>query len=525
MSTTIFHLTCSEYFLAPVNSRLSHIPSPSPLRNQHNREVSLPKSASKPILLAPATGVALEVVSPSESSSYLQNSQTLPQPSPPLAQHPVVAPVKRAVRFAEDDAEDVIPLHLLRQKQKREEKARFLRAEQRRRLMEQELERRRLEAEAMEKERRRIAKERERREIEQRRYAEELAAARLRRESQRAGIIPGLKTDSSSNLLLPSPSTTSLRETERNTPRELKRNSLMPHHTGSSSSIPRREASDSALSPSYPYSLETSSYLTGSGGHSPGNSNSGHGHHSRPGSMYSSSSEDGRASNKRHSMVSNNFTRSFTDRATSYPMWSGGNSSLTNIPPVPNIPFLPELMNDFVLLPPSAPFMMHQYPRQSRNSSPGPSNSSGSLRGTSANSSSERVNMYRQSSRPKETYSAPPSPSTSPSRPTHVRHGSGDSRRASVPIPAPSHGPASRSQSDSSTRGRSKTPHLQTVQGMQYLQPPNPWTALPTQHGTLPTAMPVSSHSHSMGLSTSSNGSFPGGSTKGKGGTKRQTIV
>lgn len=510
-------MTCSKPSLAAVNHRHSFILSPSPLRNQHNSEVPF----SEPTLQSTITA-SLSVEPPLVSANPLRHDgEVPPQPTPisPLVQLPAAAPVKRVVRFVEDDAEDAVPLHLIRQKKKREEKAKFLRAEQRRRLMEREQERRKLEAEAIEQERRRLVREREKRDMEQRQYAEMVAATRARRESQRAGVIPGLKTDSNNNLLLPSPSTTSLRDMERNRPRDTRGTSLMPHHTGSSSSNPRREASDSGLSP-HAYNFETSSYRTGSGGHSPGGSNSGHGYPSRPSSMYSSSSEDGRASGKRHSVISNNFARPFTDRTASYPMWSASNQSLQNVPPVPSIPPFSEVMNDFVLLPPSAPFMM-QHSRQSRNSSPGRSNSSGSLRGNSTNSSSERINMYRQSSsRPKETYSAPPSPGTSPNQPTHIRQGSGDSRRSSMPTPASSHGSASHSHPSSLSRGRPQLPHSQT---MQYMQIPNPWTALPTQRGTLPTAMPVTSYSHSMqlGSKTPFKGPVPGQSAKAKSGSKR----
>lgn len=361
----------------------------------------------------------------------------------------------------------------------------------------------------MEKERNRLVREKDRREVEQRQYAEMVTAARERREMQRGGIIPGLKTDSNNLLLSSPPSSTSLRETERDRPRDPRRQSLVPHHTGSSS-VPRRERPDSDISP---YPQEATNYFPGSGGYSPGGSNSGHGHYSRPGSMYSSSSEDGRHT-KRQSSASNNFLRPSAHHATSS-TWSGSNQSLINVPPMPVVPPLPELMNDFILLPPSAPFMMHQHPRQSRNSSPGHSNSSGSLRGNSANSSSERVSIRRQSSQPQEVFSAPPSPSGSPGRtdprPMHMRQGSGDSRRLSVPLSAVTHGSSSRSQPSSLSRGRPHIPHSQSTPGMQY-QPVNPWTALPSQFGALPTAMPVSPYSHS--INSSYRGQPSGGSVK-----------
>ncbi|KAF5363888.1 hypothetical protein D9756_000456 [Leucocoprinus leucothites] len=497
--------------------RPSYLPSPSPLRNQHKSDVSLSDSTSQSTILAPASTITPSLSS--QNSKMNLRPDTLPPPQTSIA-----APVKRVVRFVEDDTEDKVPLHLVRQKKKQEEKAKFLRAEQRKRLMEQEQERRRLEAEALVQERKRLLKEKERKELEQRQYAELVASARLRRETQRAGIIPGLKVDSNGSLLAPSPSTTSLRESERNRPRESRGSSLMPHHTGSSTSIPRRDASDSALHPSHFYSFENSSYRAGSGGHSPGGSASGHGHQSRPGSMYSSSSEDGWLNSKRHSGMSNSFTRPLPDRMSSYPTWSGSNHSLHNspsvsIPPVPSFPLMPELMNDFVLLPPSAPFMMHQHGRQSRNSSPGRSTSSGSLRGGSPNSSSERINPSRQSLvRPKDL--ALPSPSTSlshvDSQPMHTRSGSTDSRRASMPVPVSNRSSAPRSQSNSLSRGRPILPHAQTVQGIQHVQSSSPWTALPTQWGTLPTAMPMSPYTHSTGANTPSKKSSPNGSKRGK---------
>ncbi|KXN89662.1 hypothetical protein AN958_05529 [Leucoagaricus sp. SymC.cos] len=497
---------------ASVNSRPSYLPSPSPLRNQHNSDVSLSESTSQYTILAPNTDMA-------HTQSSLSGNVLSLTAKRPIIQNSVAAPVKRVVRFVEEDTEDAVPLHLVRQKKKQEEMAKFLRAEQRRRMMKEEQERWRLEAEAMKQERRRLVKERERREKEQKQYAELVASTRFRRESQRAGIIPGSKLDTDGSLLAPSPSTTSLRETERNQPRD-PRSSPM-HHSGSSSSIPRREASDSALSPSHLYSVETSSYRTGSGGHSPGGSISGHGHQSRPGSMYSSSSEDGRPNSKRYSTTPINLTRLFGDRIASYPMGSGSNHSLHKVPPLPSLPMMPELMNDFDLLPPSAPFMMHQYGRQSRNSSPGRSNSSGSLRGGSAtNSSSERLNLHRISSRSKEPSSTSSSPGTSPSfmdARTRTRSGSSDSRRASMPTPAFNRSSTPRSQPSSLPRSHPSMPHPQTVHGIQYQAASSPWTALPTQRGYIPTAMPVSPYSHFMGNNSPSQSSLHDGSRRGRG--------
>lgn len=513
--------------------RHSYIPSPSPLRIQHSTDGPPPQSVSQPLfptsqsLHSPVLSLPqCDTSSPPSPMSSPPSSKSLPTPLSPSLQSP---PVKRVVRFAEDDTEDAVPLHLLRQKKMREEKAKFLRTEQRRRLMGQEQERRRLEAEAIEREKRRLVKEKERRDVEQRQYSEEVAAARLRRQAQRAGPIPGLKNDNNS-LFIPSPSATSLREMDGNRPRMSRGHSSLPHYTSSSSLSPRREASDSALPIttlpySHAYLLETSSYRGSNGGYSPVDSNSGHGHTSRPGSLHSTSSEDGRPGSKRHSTIAPVLNRAFAEYPSSFPAFSGSNQSLQSLQPIPPVPPLPHFVNDFVLLPPSAPFMM----RQSRQSSPGPSDSSGSLRGNSANSSSERVNMQGRSfSRPIGTNSAPPSPGTSPSRadskPKHSINGSGESKRSSMPVPPHSH--SLRSQSSTLSRGRPQVAHATAAQSYQHPQLPSPWTALPTYHGNLPTVMPVSSYPHSMGLSSVSRDSSTSGSMRGKGdGTKRQGII
>ena len=429
-------------------------------------------------------------------------------PSTP-ASTPAAAPVKRVVRFAEEDSENKAPLHLVRQKKKQEEKANFLRTEQRKRLMEQEQDRRRQETEALAQEQRRLAKAKERKVIEQRQYAELVASTRLRRESQRAGIIPGLKSDNNGSHLVPLPSTTSLRELERNRPHEPRRNSFIPQHTSSSTSIMRRDASDSALSPSHIYTPETSSYR--SGGYSPGGSASSHNHQSRPGSMYSSSSEDGWLNSKRP--ISNNFTRPFPDRTNPYPMRSSSIQSFhsNSSPQAPSFS-TPEVMNNFILLPPSAPFMKHQHGRHSRTSSPGRSTSLNSLRGASPNSSTDHIIHSRQPpGRRKDSVSLSPSASFNSvdSGPTHTRSYSPNTRRASMPVPDTNRGSATHSQSGLSSRGRISTPHSQGIQDIQHPQSPNPWTALPTQWGHLPTVMPMSPHTHSTALNPSIKTSVP----------------
>lgn len=444
--------------------------------------------------------------------SGVNTSMTL-QLLPNAPSTPVAAPVKRVVRFAEE-SEDKAPLHFVRQKKKQEEKANFLRAEQRKRLMEQEQERHRQETEASVQEQRRLAKVKERKKerevIEQRQYAELVASTRLRRENQRAGIIPGLKLDNNGSHLVPLPPATSLRELERNRPHEPQSSPLVPQHTSPSTSIPRRDASDLALSPSHIYTLETS-YR--SGGYSPGGSASSHNHQSRPGSMYSSSSEDGWLNNKRPPVMSTSFTRSFPDRTNPYPMRSSSNQSFNSNSPsqAPNFS-TPEIMNNFVLLPPSAPFMKHKHERYSRASSPGRSTSLGSLRGASLSLSSDHIIHSQQiPERRKDSVSLSPSTSFNSidSGPTYMRSYSPDTRRASMPVPDTNRRSATRSQSAFISRGRIPTPHSQGVQDIQHPQSPNPWTALPTQRGYLPTVMPVSPHTHSAGLDPSIKTSVP----------------
>ena len=350
--------------------------------------------------------------------------------------------VKRVVRFAEDDSDgdDAIPLHILRMKKMREQKAMFLKQEQLRRSREEaeerrrrEQEARRLEDEALEREHRRQTLEKEKREREKALYAETIAATRLRRETNKAG---GLLSSNTTNLLLPSsPSFTSLRDSERNKPPESRRLSRL-HDPPSSLSIPRRQASDSALPINshahthYPSDSSPSSSRPPSMSHSPSPvSPGGHGHDSRPSSTHSantSSSEEIRQQGRSrrssltaaavaaHSANGSAFGRS--PMIVSYPTWSGSNPNLQYIPPVP--PF-PDFVQDMPLLPPTAPFMKHSL----KKGSPGPPSSS-SRRG-SFTSSTERVNQIPASlSRNSSAQSLTPITNST----THQRRGSGDSR-------------------------------------------------------------------------------------------------
>ncbi|KAF8812523.1 hypothetical protein BYT27DRAFT_6425168 [Phlegmacium glaucopus] len=427
--------------------------------------------------------------------SPLRIQHSPPQPiTAPIKKDMVVTPapkstVKRVVRFAEDDEEDRIPLHMVRMKKKREDKVKFLQLEQLKRAKEEEEERKLLEQEALERERRRLAKEKEKREADKALYAEAIVAARMRREGHRTGTILPSNTTDSSNPLASSPSFTSLRNSERNKPLTdpRKLSSKPPFDSPATLSIPRRDNSDSTY---YHHQSDSSpgSSRPPSIGHSPVSPS----HHSRPPSTYSahtSSSEEVRQKrgSKRNSVsvASVGGGPSSYHRPSlvpSYPSRSGSSQSIPQVPP------LPDFVHDMPLLPPTAPFMKgSSYTRSSK--SPGPSSTPSSRPG-SLHSSSERVNQLhppqttRTSSR---HHSSTAVPSSSSKHPTHERRPSNDSRTLSLhstqyqqqPIPT-----SSWSQPSLSRGG----PALPSPS--QYLQSPSPWPALP-QNGLMPMPMPM----------------------------------
>ncbi|OBZ70192.1 hypothetical protein A0H81_09997 [Grifola frondosa] len=151
--------------------------SPSPLRIEQSAVSSSPRATS-----------ALSV--PSAAQSPTAPSASVRSPAPPILK----SALKPGVRFAEEEKEDQIPLgYVMRIKQKREEKARFLKAERDRRVHEDE--RRRHEEEKRKWEQERVQWELERRAAEDERkkrmYADEVANARSRRESQRFPAVTG----------------------------------------------------------------------------------------------------------------------------------------------------------------------------------------------------------------------------------------------------------------------------------------------------------------------------------------------
>lgn len=340
-------------------------------------------------------------------------------------------------------------------------------------------------------------------------YAEEVAAARLRRESQRIGGVPG----AIGGMLSASASTTSLKEHERNKQdtRRLSRPVYDQHS--------RRQASEPGGSPSTPSGSPRGSPGTSRPPSIAGPSGAGHGGRgtSRPASVYSThtqSSEDVRANakaSKRMSVSSSTSLRPHSDRPSFHPSRSSSNMSL--VPPVPPVP---QFAMDMPLLPPTAPFMMNQYPRpRSRNSvSPGPSSpsSSPSRPRVPSNHSSEHVNSqhvqqtypqsapphrpdYRHSSSaPSPVTSSPTSSSSAPSptQRTHRRNPSDDTSprwdnvsrgRPRAEAEAQFQTPRS-PQPSSISRGR--PPQGFASAPSSYLQIQNPWQMPGVQLGMVP---------------------------------------
>ncbi|EAU84838.2 hypothetical protein CC1G_00357 [Coprinopsis cinerea okayama7 len=444
--------------------RHSHTTIPSPLRIEH--------SLSDPVM--PSTGTSKQLDQPQQETAAKKLTVG-------------VTPVKRVVRFVEDDDDDGVPLHLLRMKKKREERSKFLRQERQRRMREalEQQQRREAEArEAREREQKRLAKEKERKEREQRLYADQIAASRQRSEQARAGAY-ALSSSSSSSLLV-SPLATSANP-ERNSPR------TMP----SSYSSPRREPSEFGV------------HGSSSGGSRPS---------SRPASTYSVSSEEARSPGSRRNSLTPSMNGSMRGMSHPYPTWSGSSQSLSSVPVMPQLAAFAAANNDMPLLPPTAPFMK-QY--SNRQSSPGPDSRRGASSSSERRQSSGSLNSLAQSHRNHSSTSlrresanpaspTPSSPQRSDFRPSnHVRQGSGDSRnskRSSTsqlrPKPAQSH------SAPSVNRGR---PAISSFHTNAYSPGSSPWTALPSRSGTIPTAMPVSPYSHSSNRSSTMGGFGPMG--------------
>ncbi|KAF6762259.1 hypothetical protein DFP72DRAFT_1061526 [Ephemerocybe angulata] len=458
--------------VAPVpQSRNSYIANPSPLRIQHTRAAS----EASPTILQEA-----------ESMSTVQGS------SPPKKKSATgTTAVKRVVRFAEDDddEDDALPLHLLRVKKKREEKAKFLRMEQQRRMREAFEEQKRQEMESLERERKRVAAQKEREERDKRLFAERVVASRLRSEQSRAGAYV-TESGSSSSLLVPSATSGNLRDAERNSPRASK---VYPSkHGEASSQRVDGSSSGSSKSPSLrPSPSPVPQQSTGS--------------RSRPPSTYSNTSSDDMrpSSGSRRNSYANSLNGSMRSGMTVpypamySPMWAGSHQSLNpmQMQMVPNFAAF-AAVNDMPLLPPNAPFMKHS--RQ-----PSPSSDKRSDRTSSHSRERRDANRNSSASSTKEKSGSPASTSQWPN---HRRQSSGDSKASGKSSKVyPQH-----TGESSSTRHRpTPTTSQSTPQMMSRGRPPipsfqstppvsNPWTALPSQTGYLPRAMPTSSYSHSL---------------------------
>ena len=507
----------------------SYKASPSPLRME---AASAPPPTPRDSTMPQSTAAAPLLASPTNSPPPILSPQ-----SPPSAAPPLKPALKQGVRFVEGEKEDRdehVPLgYVMRIKQKREEKARFLQAERQRRQHEEA--RRKHEEEKRKWEEERVAWEKEKRAMEEERkkrlYAEEVTAARTRRESQRVGFGPvtgeGLATGQWDRGDRPRPA------------RESSASYSRPVYDSAAHTMPRT-ASDSYLTKPQSHRGSTSGSGTGSPEDSRPNSiyGSGSGTGSRPSSMHSgvptpaSSQQDVRPRERRNSgsrrttpatsMASetgNSRRRSEVPVPPLPPMWNMTMPPNMSAPPVLmpgmgvpmampiGMPMAPMatmgmpmygMPMDMPLLPPSPPFMQ-QYGRRSssghsssRSRSPSQSGHNSptlSKRDLPSNNSSERVNrMSRHGHEPSQGRgsSLPRSETASSSyrnRPTHHRAGSGEA--------SPAHRPpvGGRSQTDLAADRRSSR------MGRQPAAPTSPPTTSPrpkpTHSSSLPPNPPV----------------------------------
>lgn len=414
-----------------------------------------------------------------------------------VAPTPSTGPVKRIVRFAQEDddddsSDDSVPLHFIRQKNQRQEKVKFLQHERLRRGREEE--ERKKQAAEREKQRvlleaKRAQAEKERKEREQTAYAEEVVKTRIRREMHRAGGIPALVMRERENNFGVSSSAS-----ERNKP---------PLATSSSVASLKGVASSSANPPSdslsHAHQLQATSDSSPSSSRpssmlapSPVSQTTGQRYqsHSRPPSTYSSSSESGGKRNSSMVMPSSLMgtapvTMTVPMNMSAYPVpspmimtyppFATSNPNISYTTPV--VPFFPDYMAsdfDMPLLPPAAPFMKQpSYERRkSSASSPGsernasgfastPTSTDSSRRG-SFSSSSEKLDQIGRQGTPRKA-----SEPISSWRRSAVQSSSQSQRSAS--------GPASVSSKDRSRFSDPMPAKSATMPPM-----PSPWTGVPT---------------------------------------------
>ncbi|KAJ3473567.1 hypothetical protein NLI96_g12938 [Meripilus lineatus] len=389
----------SQTFLSSSSSSSTVLPAPTPILGGAGSS-SLTSVSTPTIVLSPT--------SPEMKSRPLSQP-----PATSTGTNAGAGTSKPGVRFAEEDKEDQIPLgYVLRIKQKREEKARFLRAERQRRAHEEERrkheeEKRKQDEEKKKWEVERAGWEKERRAMEEERkkraYAEEVAASRSRRESQRFGMVNQWVDR--------------VRQ-HRGDRRQNIRPAPGPAPQLAASSSMRNESPGSSRPPS----------IGGSG------SASG----SVRGSMYStppSSTPDVNSRERRESKASRR-TSNISDASQAaaaaaaylnmggYAAVGGGYPWNMSIPPVPVMPVVPVMpyMMDMPLLPPNPPFMLQQFGRPHS-----PSSSSHHNHNSSNGSYNSHNNNRSQSSSPAPgSHRLPASQSLERVNLGGQRHGSGN---------------------------------------------------------------------------------------------------
>ncbi|EKM59231.1 uncharacterized protein PHACADRAFT_249529 [Phanerochaete carnosa HHB-10118-sp] len=416
----------------------------------------------------------------SRSASAPSIVQPMPTPafsSSPSSPPPAVTP-RPVVRFAQDDKDESIPLdYVMRIKQARDKKARFLAAERARRLSMQERtpapryapsdamrddvrrlaqertkieeERKRLEEERRKWERERTARHAAEEQRKKAAIAEELSEARRRQEMTRFGVVPKLSEGMSW-------------EGDRQRDRERRGSETRspyarPKYDGSHGSSSPRQSSEpnivSAGSPNSP--RHHTPYADSSPGSSRPPSIS-----SRPPSMYSTPPSSASATDIRTRRESKTSRRSFVSDGSYSPSsiflppGSPAGYPWGYVPPVPtipvNVPIIPAGMPmmqvpampyiDMPLLPPTPPFVLQQYgPRKPGSSQR--SHSSSPTRGSSSDTNKRRSDgtgrtsspiMHRRvpSDDPSTRGRNPPSSSYTPTQPS-------SSSRSPRPVPLP----------------------------------------------------------------------------------------
>lgn len=454
----------------------------------------------------------------------------------PIPDRPLDPPHQRGVHFIDDDKEDVVPLgYILRQKQARQAKAIFLKAEADRRAQQ---EKHRLETERLHRVNELKARERKKKiddEKAQCSYAEQVVAARIRSESARAGGVPSLKCSNAEHPGSLFPTSASSLVAERNnlppSSKSLRQVVPTPHIV-----LPRREASEpnlATVTKSKPFTTSTAppppsrrdssnspdSTRTPSLGSPPTPSSlTGPPTPNLPGHQPQKgpSPEEVRAAMT--AAANNNWQRTLfhTNNSSNASLtsermlsWAGTNPTLKNmIPSVLTVPMLPPLpvgypVMDSPLLPPAAPFMLQNSRRLSVSQNSGSGSSRGNL---SRDSSQERLaaasatrrvgsSSQRRGSHPRSnsypehlnSYRFSFSPSSSSNTRSRLPNDL-DTKRTNLPI----------HPGEKSSRDHPQPAYSSWRMRASQKQQESPWTGVPTQTGKLPNGIV---HSQSTPLS------------------------